>query len=246
MQHAIRLPGTATRRQMFARTSALASSALLAACQRPTPTDQGKAAPPQKPVSGKLVWMGWEISTDEEQQRWEQHKARFQEKYPQVTIEEIRTNDFWQKLPVMVASGTPPDTATLRRQAEFPALAPRDAVLDLTPYLAKSTVLKKADFYDSTVEMNSIAGKLYALPDTIGIYGMYYNKNIFDAQGLKHPDLTWDYDTDWLQAALKLTQREGDRIVQAGAMMPSWWIIHYAGAKGVSIWEGGLTQPGKC
>jgi multiple sugar transport system substrate-binding protein len=190
--------------------------------------------------------MGWEISTDEEQQRWEQHKARFQEKYPQVTIEEIRTNLFWEKLPVMVASGTPPDIARLRRQAEFPALAPRDAVLDLTPYLAKSTVLKKTDFYESAVEMNSVGGKLYSLPDTVTLYGLFYNKNLFDEQGLRHPDLTWDYDTDWLQAALKLTRREGDRIVQAGAMMPSWWIIHYAGAKGVGMWEGGLTQPGKC
>lgn len=240
------LPPTAlTRRHMLATTISLAASIAPAACQRRGPA-AGTEAPRPTQLAGKLVYMDWELSTDEARQRWERHKARFLEKYPQVTIEEIRTNEFWQKLPVMVASGTPPDTARLRRQAEFPALAPRDAVIDLTQFLAKSSVLKKADFYESTVEMNSIGGKLYSLPDTITLYGMFFNKNLFDEAGLKYPDMTWDYDNDWLGAALKLTKREGNRITQAGAMMPSWWIIHYAGAKGAGMWQGGLTQPGVC
>jgi multiple sugar transport system substrate-binding protein len=177
-----------TRRWMLATIASLAAVAP-AACQRRGPAAE-TGMPKPSPLAGKLVYMDWELSTDEARQRWEQHKARFLEKYPNVVIEEIRTNEFWQKLPVMVAGGTPPDTARLRRQAEFPALAPRNAVIDLTPYLAKSTVLKKTDFYESTVEMNSIGGKLYSLPDTIGIYGMFFNKNLFDEAGLKYPDMT--------------------------------------------------------
>src|SRR5262249_49461895 len=153
---------------------------------------------------------------------------------------------FWQKLPAVVAAGTPPDTATLRRQAEFPALVGRGTVRDLDPYLAKSHVLSKADFYDRTVAMNSMGGKLYALPNTLNLDVLFYNKNLFQERGLAFPDMTWDYATDFDDAAQKLTKRAGEQITQAGMVIPSWWIIHYLGNRDVGIWQGGLTEKGTC
>jgi multiple sugar transport system substrate-binding protein len=190
--------------------------------------------------------MDWGHDTQASQQRWEKQKAAFLQQYPNVDIQAGFYDDFDKKLPVLVASGTPPDEAPLRRQAEFPALAPQGVLADLTPFLAKSGVLHEADFYPSTVAMQSLDGKLYALPTTIDMYWLFYNKDLFDAGGVKYPDLSWDYDHDWIDAARRLTKRQGDQIVQAGAMMPSWWPIHYATAKNVAMWEGGTTDPSHC
>ncbi|HEV2122406.1 MAG TPA: extracellular solute-binding protein, partial [Chloroflexota bacterium] len=140
---------------------------------------------------------------------------------------------------------TPPDTATLRRQAEFPALVGKDTVRPLDSYLSKSTIIKKGDFYPRTVEMNSVGGKLYGLPSTVNLYLLYYNKNLFQQQGLKLPDLTWDYN-DFDEAAQKLTKRTPEQFQQAGVDMPTWWVVHYLGNHGVGIWQGGLLDKGTC
>ena len=220
------------------------SGAALAACA--PGQGQGAAKPSAAKLSGTLHYMDWELGTGPAQERWTKVVAQFNERYPDIKIEEDRSNLFWQKLPAVVAAGTPPDTANLRRQAEFPALVGKGTVRALDPYLAKSKVVNKADFYDRTVAMNSTDGKLYALPNTLNLYVLYYNKNLFQERGLKFPDLTWDYATDFDDAAQQLTKRAGDLIAQAGMQIPSWWIIHYLGNKDVGIWQGGLTDKTKC
>ncbi len=85
--------------------------------------------------------------------------AAFLQKYPDVKITEDFTNDFSTKLPVLVASGTPPDS-------------------------------------------------------------------------------TWDYQ-DWQDAAIKLNKYQYGAWTRIGGMMPSWWVIHYAGNHGQAIWQGG-------
>ncbi len=86
------------------------------------------------------------------------------------------------------------------------------------------------DFYETTLTKQSIAGKLYALPTT---------------QGVKYPDSTWDYQ-DWLDAANRLNKYQNAAWTEIGGMMPSWWVIHYAGNHGQAMWQGGPTQPGAC
>ena len=86
----------------------------------------------------------------------------------------------------------------------------------LNSYLAKSKVLNKGDFYDRTVAMNSLDGKLLALPNTLSLYVLYFNKNLFAERGLKVPDLTWDYAADFDDAVQKLTRRRGTRSCRRG------------------------------
>lgn len=238
----------ATRRALGGRAAALVAAgglpSLLAACGAGGP-GPGASQPQAAQLSGKLHYMDWELGTGPARERWTKVLDRFKEKYPGITVEEERTSLFWEKLPAVVAAGTPPDTARLRRQAEFPALVGKNAVRPLDPYLAKSSVVKKADFYERTVAMNSMDGKLYSLPDTLGMYVLYFNKNLFRERGLKLPDLTWSY-ADLDEATGKLTKRAGDQLQQAGLQMPTWWVIHYLGAKDVGIWQGGLVDKTRC
>jgi hypothetical protein len=76
------LPQTAlTRRDMLTAAMSLAASTAPVACQRRGPA-AGTEAPRPAQLAGKLVYMDWELSTDEARQRWERHKARFLEKVP--------------------------------------------------------------------------------------------------------------------------------------------------------------------
>jgi len=202
-------------------------------------------APAAKPGAVTLHVMDFALNTPDAQARWAKEKSAFLQKYPEVTIQEDFTDDFSTKLPVLVASGTPPDVAPLRRQAEYPAFAPTGAVIDLSPFMARSKVLLKDDFYESTLTMQTIANKLYAVPTTQNPFGLFYNKDLFDAQGVKYPDLTWDYQ-DWNDAATKLNKYQADKWDQVGGLMPSWWTVHYAGNHGWPMWQGGPTQPGVC
>jgi multiple sugar transport system substrate-binding protein len=237
-----------TRRAAVAALTAPAvlGGSVLGACAPGRGGDAASGGAPAATLSGTLHYMDWELGTGPAQERWARTVARFQERYPGIKIEEDRSNLFWQKLPAVVAAGTPPDTANLRRQAEFPALAGKGTVRALDAYLAKSKVLNKGDFYDRTVAMNSLEGKLLALPNTLSLYVLYFNKSLFAERGLPVPNLSWDYASDFDDAMQKLTKRQGDQIVQAGMAIPSWWIIHYLGNKDVGIWQGGLTDKGKC
>ena len=234
-----------TRRTFVGVLPAGATVLTLSAACGTAGTGQPGGQPAPAKLSGTLHLMDWELGTGPAQDRWAKTVARFKEKYPGVAIEEDRSNLFWQKLPAVVAAGTPPDYAVLRRQAEFPALAGKETVRPLDPYLAKSTVLKKDDFYARTVAMNSIGGKLLALPNTLNLYVLYYNKNLFAQQGVKLPTMEWDYN-DFDEAAQKLTKKAGDQFQQAGVDMPTWWIIHYLGSRDAGYWQGGLTDKSGC
>ena len=233
---------TATTSATAASTAA--SSATTSQAAAPATSAAASTAPP-KAGTTPLHVMDFALNTPEAKARWEKEKAAFLQAYPQVTIEEDFTDDFSTKLPVLVASGTPPDVAPLRRQAEYPAFAPFGVVIDLNPYMSRSKVLIKDDFYESTIAMETISGKLYALPTTQNPFGLYYNKDLFDAQGVKYPDSTWDYQ-DWFDAATKLTKYQNGTWSEVGGAMPSWWVIHYAGNHGQAMWQGGPTQPGTC
>jgi len=185
------------------------------------------------------------VGTPQVKARWEKTKTAFLQSNPEVTILEDFTNTFAAKLPVLVSSGTPPDVARIRRQAEFPSFAPHGVLVDLTPSIARSKVVPKGDFYASALDMQSISGKIYTLPDVLDYSFLYYNKNLFDAQGLNYPDLTWDYQ-DWLDAATKLNKYQDGGWTQVGGRVPSFWTVEYAGNVGQLLWQGGPTQPGVC
>ena len=237
-----------SRRHILSASSAVAGGGALAALGACAPGQpSGQAPRPAAQLSGTVHLFEFELGTPAAQERWAKTVARFRETYPGVGIAEdrSRTDQMWEKLPAMVASGAPPDAATLRRVQDFPGMVGRGAVRPLDPYLANSRVLKKGDFYERILDMNSHEGKLFALPTSITIYPLYFNKQLFQERGLKPPDLTWDY-ADFDAAAVKLTRRQGDEFVQAGAQIPTWWPNHHMGNRDVAPWQGGVLARSTC
>jgi len=56
---------------------------------------------------------------------------------------------------------------------------------------------------------------MYAMPENFQTIALYYNKDLFDADGLEYPTDTWTYNQA-IEAATALTKREGDRVNQWG------------------------------
>src|SRR5438552_3230208 len=231
-----------TRRGLFRRTAgagaAAAAPALVLACglaQRGQPEAGGPAA---AALSGEVTVMGTSAPTGAAEGRWRRFTALFQERYPRLALREAWDPDLYaqRKLEVLMAAGSPPETAVLRRQAEIPRLTYLNAALPLDPYVAKSTVVKKSDYYDKILAMHTLDNKLYVVPHDIFLYVLFYNKDAFAREGIKSPDLTWDY-TDWQDAANKLTKTAGGGNSgprrQFGVEMPTWWRIHYMGNAGL-------------
>ncbi|HEV2121777.1 MAG TPA: hypothetical protein VGW38_03255, partial [Chloroflexota bacterium] len=108
-----------TRRGIVRQALALASAGFvtsLAACAPGGSTASGgqttgqadQAAKPAQTakLTGKIHLMDWELGTGPAQERWAKAVARFKEKYPGITVEEDRSNEFWKKLPAVIAAGT--------------------------------------------------------------------------------------------------------------------------------------------
>ncbi|HEU5316664.1 MAG TPA: extracellular solute-binding protein [Chloroflexota bacterium] len=234
-----------SRRALFRRAAALtalATSGAPAACAGPGgQPDTGKPSS----MAGEVTVMGTSAPTGAGENRWKRLTGQFQEKYPRLALRESWDPDLYaqRKLEVLLAAGSPPETAVLRRQAEIPRLTFLGAVLPVDPYVSKSTVVKKADYYDKILATHTLDGKLYVVPHDIFLYVLFFNKDAFTREGLKPPDLTWDYK-DWQDAAIKLTKTAGGGTTgprrQFGVEMPTWWRIHYMGNAGLPEMEGGV------
>lgn len=63
-------------------------------------------------------------------------------------------------------------------------------------------------------------GKCYGLPYRFSAYALFYNKKIFDAEGIPYPEkMTWD---EYAALAKSLTKTRDDGTKQWGGFLPNW------------------------
>lgn len=63
------------------------------------------------------------------------------------------------------------------------------------------------EFYPQALDALSYNGKLYAIPRDISNLVIFYNKDLFDKNGISYPDENWTFD-DFLKTAQKLTNKD--------------------------------------
>ncbi len=149
--------------------------------------------------------------------------AKFEAAHPGVKVEVMNEpgDRAMDKLQQMVAAGNPPDVMSIHG-AYFMPLAAKGALLDLDPYVIKDKEFAIEDFYPSLVELCRYQGKLYSLPRYTSVYVLFYNKDLFDAAGLKYPDNSWTWD-NYLAAARKLTVSSADPKKQRYGTVIDFW-----------------------
>ena len=182
----------------------------------PTTAAPATVAPkPAGPVT--LVVMVAESDFSQDQQK------EFMAANPSITIQRIDVDN--TKLQAMEAAGTPPDLFRASG-ADTASYVKRGWVLDLTPYFAKSTVLKKDDMVPP-VSYFIIDGKQYGMnTDWSPDQSYVINKKMAAAAGITlpdpatHPIITYAQAGEW---AKKMTKVTGGRVEVTGMNYSGYW-----------------------
>lgn len=177
----------------------------------------------EAPVSGDIVFQTW---TTETKEVVDLQVEAMKEIYPDLNIkmELFSYNDYWQKLPIAIASGAGPDMYLMTRP-NLEVFANAGQTADITSYMTSSEALKKnaSEVDAAIIETYQVDGKQMGYPLSYESTGIIFNKDIFEKAGVPLPseiEDTWTWD-DLREMAKTLTKREGDKITQYGYYVPA-------------------------
>jgi multiple sugar transport system substrate-binding protein len=143
---------------------------------------------------GEIIFAGW--GGPEEKDVFTRLVAEFEREHPDIKVRYIQVpQNYMQKLQIMMAGGTPPDVFYIP-DGDFPAFVVKNTMVSLTPYIAKSKVIKPKEFWPTALTRYKFdgarlgQGDIYALPKDIGPWAMYYNKDLFRKAGIPFPSAT--------------------------------------------------------
>ncbi|GAB4460409.1 MAG: hypothetical protein OHK0029_24360 [Armatimonadaceae bacterium] len=206
-----------TRRRFVQQTLCLAAPTLL--------TAGTGCRPRENSYHGKTVlrYMAWgnpeQIATERE------IVAEFEKQNPDIRVHlfMVPGSAYTDKLQLMLASRTAPDVLRADHYY-FPALARKNYFLALDDFIAQEPEEFLEDIVPAAVEEGLWDGKLYGMNVLFGPMMIYFNKNLFDAEGLPDPYTLhkagkWNWET-FVRTAQALTRRDSnDRAVQFGSNM---------------------------
>jgi ABC-type glycerol-3-phosphate transport system substrate-binding protein len=206
---------TATRRLVLGGLGTSGATALLAACGAGTasPGAGGAAAKPSK-LAGKIVLLARGNEVELAGQRDILIPA-FKQAAPEVeVVHEVvtgGTGPYNEKLLTLWTGGSPPDVWGFGMN--YMAYWARGMVADLTPLITRDK-FDVEQFMPGLADKFKVKGKQYGLPQQTS-FGtlLFFNKQLFDSAGIKHPPVDWD-DKSWtldamMDAARKLTKNPG-------------------------------------
>jgi multiple sugar transport system substrate-binding protein len=177
---------------------------------------------------------------------WKEIVEAFKNKHPEVTEVEVQISswdEFLPKILTQVASGTAPDVITVENQP-FPEFVAKGVLKDLTDYLEKTKGFSKKDFFSHYIDRYSVKGRLYGIPwDCEPVACLFYNKKLFNEAGVAYPNDTWRWE-QLLNAAQKLTKKQGDRVTQYGYDPEGNW-QYFVYTNGGSLVDN-IKEPTKC
>ena len=151
--------------------------------------------------SGKVVLdvINYHVGTDYAADYYTYLFEEFQKteagKNVEFNFEEIPTTDAYnQKIKLLISSGDLPDIVFNGGNNITELAAKSGKVADLTPYFEEDAEWK-ALFDDTSLEFNTVDGKIYGVPVSKEISYIYYNKELFEQAGIEAPETafaSWD------------------------------------------------------
>jgi multiple sugar transport system substrate-binding protein len=166
-----------------------------------------EAQPAKSTAPVQIMYTDWEPTDGAQIQ--ETVVADFQKKVPHITVDyQKNPGPYFEKLQTLLVAGTPPDSFALS-QADLVQLTTQGSVADLDAYVKQDAkTVNAADFFKVHLEAWKVGGKQMALPRDGGGVVVFYNKSIFDTQGITPPaaGYTWD---QWLEVCKRLVKKDG-------------------------------------
>lgn len=214
-------------RKILAAGSIAAVAALtLAGCSGGS--DTGGSADPDAPVT--LTLSGWSIDTTPEFQTL---ADAFTEDHPNVTIElkEYDATEYNTLVTADLAAGSGPDIITQKEVKYVTTFQEGGQLLDVSDVPLPDGI--------SGTDSYEVDGAAYAVPYRQDSWVLFYNKALFDAAGVEHPDGSWTWD-DYTDAAEALTTD-----ASKGAYLHRWQstVQGFANAQtGTSVLDGDFSN----
>ena len=146
------------------------------------------------------VWAGW--SAGHELTTFKQIVAEYDRKHPEVEIKVVGGIDD-NKIVAAIRSGTAPDVVSSFNSYNVGNYCGSNGWIDLGPLLKKDHI-DPSMFPPAPRYYTQYEGKRCALPLLADDYGLYYNKKMFRAAGIKSPPKTMSEPTN----AAAMTSRE--------------------------------------
>jgi multiple sugar transport system substrate-binding protein len=187
----------------------------LAACGQQTSTPAPSSSTTSAPAaggatapaaaSGAQVTLTYGMWDENQKPAMQQTIDEFQKQHPNIKVEIQLTpwNNYWDKLKTAAAGGEINDVLWMNGPY-FPFYASKGLLLDLQPYMDKDK-LPINNYPKSILDLYKYKDHYYAGPRDFDTIALFYNKDMFDAAGVKYPDESWDWNA-LLDAAKKLTK----------------------------------------
>jgi len=186
---------------------------MLAAC--------GGGAPATTETTTPMVMTVWGSQLDPEV-----YQARldlFFQANPDIPVELLYIpSDYSQKVQTMMAGGQSP--CIIQVAEDIHGYSGKGQIIPLNDYVQNAGI-DLAARYGSTgglVAAYTYQNNFYAMPDRGGALILYYNKDMFNEAGIAYPTKEWTW-VEFLDAAQRLTIRNGDTVDVYGFAAGDWW-----------------------
>lgn len=102
---------------------------------------------------------------------------------------------YFNKLLTMIAGGAAPDVMVLSRSSMIDFVS-RNVLLNLNPYMENDREFQslRKDIYPFGLKASQYQNTFYSVPFWINSIVLFYNKDLFDKEGIPYPDGKWDWD----------------------------------------------------
>ena len=142
-----------------------------------------------------------------ERQAYQTLVNAFEETNPTIDIRMTHIpspREYRTRLATEYAAGTPPDVS-LMNYRRYAAFAAKELLEPLTPYLTESALIQADDFFPIAIESFTWRKEIMCIPQNISSLVVYYNQDLFEANGIPYPSDKWTW-AEFLQTAIDLTQ----------------------------------------
>lgn len=166
---------------------------------------------------------------------FEETMKEFTKLHPNVTFEpiDILNKEYIEKVTVMLAGGDDVDLIYSKNMPQYLTMITNGQVADISSLVARDNV--DLSIYNGATDKLTVDGKLYGLPFRSDLWLLFYNKDLFDKQGVPYPtdNMTWE---EYAEMCQKMSSGEGAERVYGGYLQ-NW----PASVQNISIQNGKNT-----
>ena len=193
-------------------------------------------------ASGELRYQLVSAAASEIQQTQAIIDQYFAPLYPNITVTvEPQPENRAEQLVTSMIGGNAPDVFDTWRDdvAKYDDVG---QVLDVQAFVSRDfTPEAIADYFEwQWADFVLPSGIRFGLPKYVNMMAVWYNKDLFEQNGITPPDDSWDH-TRYADVAKQLTVRDGDSVDRWGLFFPGYGIDRWSYK--VTAWGGNLVDP---